>query len=153
MSKDLNDCKFIGRLGQDVEVKFMPSGSAVANFSIACNDDYKDKSSGELVKQTNWIRVVMFGRQAELAGQHLSKGSQVFISGKQVTRKWQDKAGKDQYTTEIVANTMQFLGSKGDRGAPDDAGTSTGGGDYAGSGDPGFDDEIPFAKLSNTVYF
>ena len=112
MSKDLNQCNFIGRLGRDVETRFTASGSAVANFSIACGDDYKDKS-GSKVEQTNWINVVIFGKLAEIAGKYLSKGSQCFIGGKQVTRKWQDKDGNDRYTTEIVANDMQMLGGRG----------------------------------------
>lgn len=142
MSKDLNLCQFIGRLGQDVELKYMPSGGAVANLSIACGDDYKDKNSGEKVEKTNWIRIVMFGRLAEIAGEYLRKGSQIYVSGKQVTRKWQDKSGKDQYTTEIVANEMQMLGGKGER--------SGGGQDNRepisndSGGDPAFDDDIPF---------
>lgn len=148
MSKDLNLCQFIGRLGQDPEVKYMPSGSAVANLSIACGDDYKDKSTGEKVEKTNWIRLVIFGRLAEIAGEYLRKGSQVYVSGKQVTRKWQNKDGQDQYTTEVIVDNLQMLGSKGEgRAEPADAGTSTGGGDHAGGG--GFDDDIPFAKMPN----
>lgn len=133
MSKDLNLCQFIGRLGQDPEVKYTPSGTAVANLSIACGDDYKDKD-GQKVQQTNWIRVVMWGRLAEIAGEYLSKGSQVYISGKQVTRKWQDKEGRDQYTTEVVANNLQMLGSKGgDHSQPEPAAERD-----------DFDDDIPF---------
>lgn len=113
MSKDLNSCNFIGRLGRDPEVKYANSGAAIVNFSIACGDDYKDKS-GQKVEQTNWINVVAFGKLAEIIGQWVKKGSQVYISGKQVTRKWQDKEGQDRYSTEIVANDMQMLGSKSD---------------------------------------
>lgn len=112
MSKDLNQCNFIGRLGKDVEIKFTSSGNAIANFSIACGDDYKDKQ-GNKVEKTNWINVVIFGKLAEICGEYLSKGSQVFISGKQVTRKWTDQNGHDRYSTEIVANDMKMLGSKG----------------------------------------
>ena len=115
MSKDLNLCQFIGRLGKDVEIKHTASGSAVANFSIACGDDYKDKS-GNKVEQTNWINIVVFGKLAEICGEWLGKGSQIYISGKQVTRKWQDQSGADRYTTEIVANEMQMLGGKHDSG-------------------------------------
>jgi single-strand DNA-binding protein len=141
MSKDLNLCQFIGRLGQDVDVKYMPNGNAVANLSIACGDDYKDKNSGEKVEKTNWIRIVMFGRLAEIAGEYLHKGSQVYISGKQVTRKWQNKDGQDQYTTEVIADNMQMLGSKGQRSADDSAGTSNA---ESSAAEPGFDDDIPF---------
>ena len=119
MSKDLNQCNFIGRLGRDPEAKAMPSGDSVANFSIACGDDYKDKKSGQKVEQANWVNIVVFGRLAEIVGQHLKKGSRVYVSGKQVTRKWQDKnTGADRYTTEIVANEMQMLDSRVDGGEP-----------------------------------
>jgi len=111
MSKDLNLCQFIGRLGNDVEIKYTPNGSAVANLSLACGDDYKDKQ-GQKVEQTNWIRVVAFGNLAEIMGKYLVKGSQIHVSGKQVTRKWQDADGNDRYSTEIVANEMQMLGGK-----------------------------------------
>lgn len=124
MSKDLNHCQFIGRLGQDVDVKYMPNGNAVANLSIACGDDYKDKNSGEKVEKTNWIRIVMFGRLAEIAGEYLRKGSQIYVSGKQVTRKWQNKDGQDQYTTEVIADNMQMLGGKGQRQDDDSAESS-----------------------------
>jgi len=113
MSKDLNHCTFIGRLGNDPDIKYTASGGAIANISIACSDDYKDKKSGEKVEQTNWIRVVAFGRLAEIMGEYLRKGSQVYVSGKQVTRKWDNKEGQTQYTTEIVADNMQMLGGKG----------------------------------------
>ena len=114
MAKDLNQCNFIGRTGADVEVKFLPSGNAVANFSIACSDDYIDKTSGDKVPVTNWINIVAFGRLGEICGEYLKKGSQVFVSGKQVTRKWQDQSGADKYTTEIHISDMKMLGSKGD---------------------------------------
>jgi len=112
MSKDLNQCNFIGRLGKDVDTKYTVSGSAVANISIACSDDYKDKNTGEKISKTNWINIVMFGKLAEISAQYLTKGSQVFISGMFVTRKWQDKGGTDHYSTEIIANNMQMLGGK-----------------------------------------
>ena len=111
MSNDLNQCNFIGRIGKDLELKYTPSGTAVLNISIACGDDYKDKS-GYKVEQTNWINLVFFGKLAEITGQYCHKGSKIFVSGKQVTRKWQDKEGNDRYTTEIVVNNMQMLDSK-----------------------------------------
>ena len=111
MSKDLNYCSFIGRLGKDPECRSMPNGNQVANFSIACSDDYKDKQ-GQKVDQTNWISIVAFGKLAEIIGQYVAKGSKVFVSGKQVTRKWQDQSGNDRYSTEIVINEMQMLDSK-----------------------------------------
>jgi len=117
MSKDLNSCSFIGRLGKDPAVTAMPSGKSVANLSIACSDDYSDKQSGQKVEQTNWINIVAFDRLAEIIGQYLKKGSRIYISGKQVTRKWQDKTtGADRYSTEIVANNLQMLDSKPDEG-------------------------------------
>lgn len=163
MAKDLNDCKFIGRLGKDPIVRYTPSGSAVANFSIATSDDYKDKSSGEKVEQTNWIPIVAFGRLAEIIGEYVKKGSQVYISGMFKTRKWQDQSGNDRYTTEIVASTMQMLGGKSDSSAsrpqqqsnntPHAQQNSGAGGGQAQNGDGGdFDDDIPFAKLSNKLY-
>lgn len=142
MSKDLNQCNFIGRLSKDIELKYTASGSAVANFSIACGDDYKSKD-GQKVEQTNWINVVAFGKLGEICAQYLTKGKQVYISGKQVTRKWQDKDGQDRYTTEIVANEMQLLGSKSDGGkhdrpAPDNSR------DEPVDDDAFMDDNIPF---------
>ena len=140
MSKDLNQCNFIGRLGKDIELKYTANGSAVANFSIACSDDYKDKS-GNKVEQTNWINVVIFGKLAEIAGQYLEKGKQCYISGKQVTRKWQDQSGNDRYSTEIVANEMQLLGGRSDS-APQQRQQPTPQPTTGGT-DDGFDD-IPF---------
>jgi single-strand DNA-binding protein len=115
MSRDLNQCNFIGRMGQDVELKYTAAGSAIANLSIACQDDYKAKD-GSKVEQTNWVRVVMFGKLAEIAGQYLAKGSRIYVSGKQVTRTWDNKEGVKQFTTEIVANEMQMLDSKPEGG-------------------------------------
>lgn len=146
MSKDLNQCNFIGRLGQSPEIKNMPSGDAVANFSIACGDDYKDKQ-GQKVEQTNWVRCVAFGRQAEVIGEYLTKGSKVFISGKQVTRKWQNKEGQDVYTTEINLTNMQMLDSKGDNQGQQQGGY---GGQQQAPAQQApmpaddFDDDIPF---------
>jgi single-strand DNA-binding protein len=114
MSKDLNLCQFIGRIGKEIELRYSANGQAVANFSIACGDDYKDKN-GAKVEQTNWVNIVMFGKVAELVNQYCGKGSKIYVSGKQVTRKWTNNEGKDQYSTEVVCNEIQFLDSKGDR--------------------------------------
>lgn len=119
MSKDLNQCNFIGRLGKPIELKYTVGGIAIANFSIACSDDYKDKS-GNKVEQTNWINIVIFGKLAEIAGQYLEKGKQVYISGKQVTRSYDDRGNK-KYVTEIVANEMQLLGGRSDTSSKPDA--------------------------------
>jgi len=119
MAKDLNLCQFIGRLGNDPEIRFTPSGSAVANMSIACGDDYKDKNTGQKVEQTNWVKVVAFGRLAEIIQEYVKKGSQIHISGKQVTRKWKAEDGTDRYSTEIIAENMQMLGGNQGASNPD----------------------------------
>lgn len=107
----VNKCIFIGNLGRDPEIRYMPSGDAMANFSIACTDTFKDKS-GAKQERTEWVRIVMFGKQAEIAGEYLKKGSSVYIEGRMQTRKWTNKEGQDQYTTEIVADRMQMLGGR-----------------------------------------
>jgi single-strand DNA-binding protein len=154
----VNKCIFIGNLGRDPEIRYMPSGDAIANFSIACTDSFKDKS-GQKQERTEWVRIAMFGKQAEIAGQYLKKGSSVYIEGRMQTRKWQNKEGQDQYTTEIVADRMQMLGgrsgnafevmdeSSGEssapparQSAPAPASKPAGG----GSGFDDFEDDIPF---------
>lgn len=105
MANDLNRCEFIGRLGRDPETRHSPDGTAVCNFSIACGWKTKDKEG------TEWVRIVAFGKLAEICGQYLNKGKQIFVSGRMTTRKWQDKdTGADRYATEIVADQMQMLG-------------------------------------------
>ena len=111
----VNKVILIGNLGRDPELKSMPSGQPVANFSIATSEKWKDKSTGETKEQTEWHNIIMFGKLAEIAGQYLKKGSSVFIEGRLQTRKWQDKTGQDRYTTEIIANEMKMLGSRGDQ--------------------------------------
>lgn len=105
----------VGNCCADPETRYATSGSAVTNLTIACNDKYKDKQTGQMVSKAEFVRIVFFGRLAEIAGEYLKKGSQVYIEGKLQTRKWQDQNGQDRYTTEIVANEMQFLGSKHDQ--------------------------------------
>lgn len=114
----VNRVILIGNLGADPEAKFMPSGDAVCNMSLATTDTWKDKASGEKKEATEWHRVVLFRRLAEVAGQYLKKGSQVYIEGRIKTRKWQDKDGQDRYTTEIEAEEMKMLGSKRDAAEP-----------------------------------
>jgi len=116
MARGVNKVILIGNLGQDPEVKYMPNGNAVANITVATSESWKDKNTGEKVDKTEWHRVVFFRRLAEIAGEYLKKGSKVFIEGKLQTRKWQDKDGHDRYTTEIVANEMQMLDSRGSTG-------------------------------------
>ena len=108
MSNDLNRCEFIGRLGKDPEVRFTASGEAICNFSIAVGWKTKDKDG------TEWVRITSFGKLAGICGDYLKKGSQVFIAGRMTTRKWANKDGVDQYTTEVVADQMQMLGGKSD---------------------------------------
>ena len=117
MAKGVNKCILVGNLGNDPETKYMPSGGAVTNITLATTDSWKDKTSGEKVEKTEWHRVVFFNRLAEIAGEYLKKGSQVYIEGALRTRKWQDQSGADRYTTEIVASEMQMLGSAGGQSA------------------------------------
>ncbi|HHI94490.1 MAG TPA: single-stranded DNA-binding protein, partial [Gammaproteobacteria bacterium] len=113
MARGVNKVILIGNLGQDPEVKYMPNGGAVTNVTIATSESWKDKNTGEQKENTEWHRVVFFRRLAEIAGEYLKKGSKVYIEGKLQTRKWQDQSGNDRYTTEIIANEMQMLDSRG----------------------------------------
>lgn len=170
MSGSLNQVKLIGNLGNDPEVRYMPSGGAVANLSIATTEKWKDKATGEPKEQTEWHRVVIFGKLAEIAGEYLRKGSKVFIEGGLRTRKWTDQAGVERYTTEVnvgmngrmimlsSANENRQAGGAGSQqqsgGAPGGWGkpqqpTHSGGGQQqqkpAGNEPPmDFDDDIPF---------
>lgn len=119
----VNKVIILGRLGADPEVRYMPSGGAVTNLSVATNDGYKDKQTGEYKESTEWHRVVLFGRTAEVAGEYLKKGGMVYIEGRIRTSKWQGKDGQDRYTTEVVASSMQLLGG----GSGGSAGGSSGG--------------------------
>jgi single-strand DNA-binding protein len=116
MARSLNQCNFIGNLGNDPEIKYMASGGAVANLSLAVSDDYKDKNSGQNVEQTEWVRVTAFGKLAEIIGEYVKKGSKIYCSGKMKTRKWQDNTGADRWTTEVVIHDMQMLDSRGGDG-------------------------------------
>lgn len=110
----LNQAQIIGRIGMDPEVRYMPSGDAVTNFSVATSERWKDKATGEQKEATEWHRITTFGKLAEICGEYLRKGSLVYIQGKIVTRKWQDKDGNDRYSTEIKADQMRMLGSRQD---------------------------------------
>ncbi|WP_300088207.1 single-stranded DNA-binding protein [uncultured Nitrosomonas sp.] len=148
----LNKVMLIGNLGRDPEIRYMPSGDAMANLNIATTDTWKDKG-GEKQERTEWHRVVMFGKQAEIAGEYLKKGSQIYIEGRLQTRKWTDKANVERYTTEIVADRMQMLGGRSGGGnyeppageGSDYPGTPPAKGGSSGP-DPfgGMDDDIPF---------
>ncbi|MFT6882530.1 MAG: single-strand DNA-binding protein [Marinoscillum sp.] len=118
MSRGVNKATIIGTLGQDPDVKYTASGSPVVNISVATNESWKDKTTGQQVEKTEWHRIVIFGKLAEIAAQYLKKGSQAYFEGKIQTRKWQDQTGNDKYTTEIVANEMQMLGGKSESSAP-----------------------------------
>ena len=150
----VNKVILIGNLGRDPEVRYMPSGDAVANISIATTETWKDKN-GEKQEKTEWHRVAMFGKTAEVAGEYLKKGSQVYIEGRLETRKWTDKEGQERYTTEIRADRMQMLGSRSggsERMAPpeDDAPRAAAapakksGGAAKGSSLEDLEDDIPF---------
>jgi single-strand DNA-binding protein len=109
MSRGVNKVIIVGNLGNDPDVRFMPNGNAVANFSVATSETWKDKQTGEQKEKTEWHRIVIYQRLAEIAGEYLKKGSKVYLEGKLQTRKWQNQQGQDQYTTEIVVNEMQML--------------------------------------------
>ena len=115
-NRGINKVILVGNLGQDPEVRYMPNGNAVANFSVATSETWKDKQTGENRDRTEWHRVVVFGKLAEIAGEYVKKGTQVYLEGQLQTRKWQDQAGNDRYTTEVVINavggTLQILGSR-----------------------------------------
>src|SRR4030095_13787628 len=113
MARGINKVILVGNLRADPETRYMPTGGAVTNIRIATSESWKDKQSGEQQERTEWHKVAMFGRLAELAAEYMRKGRQVYVEGKLRTRKWQDKEGKDRWTTEIVADEMQMLGGKG----------------------------------------
>ena len=161
----VNKVILIGNLGKDPEVRYMPSGRAVANVSLATKDTWKDKNTGEKQERTEWHNIVFYSPLAEIAGQYLRKGSPVFVEGRLQTRKWQDKNGQDRYTTEIVVNDMQMLGGRGGSGGSAPFASEGAEGEPATSappqqrsapaasrapappapgGDNGFDDDIPF---------
>ena len=154
MARGVNKAIIVGNLGGDPETRYMPSGGAVTNFTVATNESWKDKQTGEQKERTEWHRVAMFGRLAEIAAEYLRKGSQVYIEGKIRTRKWQGQDGQDRYTTEIIADEMQMLGGRGGAGGGGSFGGGGGGqrsGGQQGGGNappqPGpddFDDDIPF---------
>ena len=155
MARGINKVLLIGNLGADPETRAMPSGTTVANLRIATSESWRDKQTGEQQERTEWHRVALFGRLAEVAGEYLRKGSQVYIEGSLRTRKWQDKQGNERYSTEIIGNDLQMLGGRGGGGAT--MGAASGGAASAGtpsyaeesaggasSRSEEFDDDIPF---------
>ncbi|WP_298268897.1 single-stranded DNA-binding protein [Geobacter sp.] len=143
----LNKVMLIGNLGKDPEVRYTPAGTAVASFSLATSERFKNKN-GEWEEKTEWHNVVLWGRQAEVAGEYLSKGKTVYIEGRLQTRKWQDKDGRDRWTTEVVGEKMQMLGARGEGGGrpAGRGGQENGFGGAPGFDEPAFnpDDDIPF---------
>ena len=127
MARGINKVILVGNIGKDPETRYMPNGKAVTNFSVATSEGWTDKQTGDKQERTEWHNVVLFEKLAEIAAEYLRKGSQVYIEGSLRTRKWQDKEGKDRYTTEIVAREMQMLGGRGGGAA------GAGGGEYSGS--------------------
>ena len=153
MARGINKVILVGNLGADPETRYMPSGKAVTNVRIATSESWTDRQSGDKQERTEWHRVVLFDKLGEIAAEYLRKGSQVYIEGSLRTRKWQDKEGKDQYSTEIVARDMQMLGSRGGAGggepreprAEGRAPASEPRGNSPPPADDGqFDDDIPF---------
>jgi single-strand DNA-binding protein len=159
MARGVNKVILVGNLGADPDTRYMPSGKAVTNIRVATSESWKDRQTGDMQERTEWHSIVMYDKLGEIAAEYLRKGSQVYIEGKIRTRKWQDKEGKDRYTTEVIADQMQMLGSRGGGGgapsepreprsqsrqapaedraaAPVDEGGAGGGGE--------FDDDIPF---------
>jgi single-strand DNA-binding protein len=128
----VNKVIIVGNLGADPETRYTPGGDAVTNIRVATTDKWKDKASGEMKEATEWHRIAFFGRLAEVAGEYLKKGSQVYVEGSLRTRKWQDKDGQDRYSTDIRADVMQMLGRREGGGAPRDEGAPRGGEAKAG---------------------
>jgi single-strand DNA-binding protein len=157
MARGVNKVILIGNLGADPESRSMPSGMNVANIRIATSESWKDKQTGEQKERTEWHSVALFGRLGEIATEYLRKGSQVYIEGALRTRKWQDKDGRDRYTTEIIASEMQMMGGRGGGGGGGASGGASGGGESrertsapeplpagGGGGPSDFDDDVPF---------
>jgi len=152
-SRGVNKVILIGNAGKDPEVRYMPNGNAVANLTLATSESWKDKNTGETQERTEWHRIVFFRRLGEIVGEYVKKGSKIYVEGKLQTRKWQDQNGQDRYTTEIVADQMQMLDSRGGSGGSTSF-ASTGNqqqqqpssapAQQSSGQNDGFDDDIPF---------
>ena len=143
----LNKVMIIGNLGADPEMRYTPSGAAVANFNVACNRQWTNRETNERQEQTEWVRVVLWNRQAEIASQYLQKGSQVYIEGRLQTREWQDRDGNRRWSTEVVGSQMLMLGGRGGSSGDFGGGSPGGGGDWQGGPPPGGPvdaDDLPF---------
>lgn len=146
----VNKVILVGNLGKDPEIRYLPNGDAVCNFSLATTRSWKDKTTGDKAEETEWHRISTFGKLAEIAGQYLKKGSSCYLEGRLKTRKWQDKEGKDNYTTEVIAESLQMLGGRGEQSqapapapaprAPQRAPAKP----ASGTGFDSMDDDIPF---------
>jgi len=149
MARGVNKVILVGNLGKDPEVRYMANGGAVCNLTLATTESWKDKQTGEQKDKTEWHSIVFYRRLAEIAGEYLKKGSQIYVEGKLQTRKWQDKSGNDRYTTEIIANEMQMLGGRGGGGSAEFGGGAGGSRSAAPAQAAApvaddFDDDIPF---------
>ena len=148
MARGVNKVILVGNLGKDPDIRYTPGGAAVANVTIATNESWKDKQTGEMQERTEWHNVVFFSRLAEIVGEYLKKGSQVYVEGRLQTRQWQDKSGNDRYTTEIIANEMQMLGGRSGAGMPESRPSNSAPSQQAPQGNApaadDFDDDIPF---------
>ena len=144
MARGINKVIVVGNLGADPDTRAMPSGNQVTNISVATSESWNDKVTGDKQERTEWHRVVFYGRLAEIAGDYLKKGSQVYVEGKLQTRKWEDKEGKDRWTTEIIANQMQMLGERMSQGASNQNNVTKPDSSSNESVDEEFDDDIPF---------
>lgn len=145
MARGVNKVILIGNTGKDPEVRYMPTGKAVANISIATSEKWKDKQTGEDQERTEWHNLVFFGRVAEIVGEFVKKGQQIYVEGMLRTRKWQDKEGNDRWSTEIVCHNMQLLGNRGSGGGREQSQESSHP-EASAPRDSGedFDDDIPF---------
>lgn len=143
----LNKVQLIGNLGGDPEMRYTPSGAAMATFNVACNRSWTNRETGERQEHTEWVRVVTWDRLAENCSQYLSKGRPVYVEGRLQTRQWEDQQGQTRYMTEVVALDVQFLGGRGDSGGDFGGGRSDGGGNWQGGPPPGNPvdaDDLPF---------
>lgn len=144
MARGINKVILVGNLGKDPEVRYMANGGAVCNVTLATSESWKDKQTGEQKDKTEWHNIVFYRRLAEIAGEYLRKGSQVYVEGKLQTRKWQDKSGNDRYTTEIIASEMQMLGGRGGGSADFGGSSASQAASAPASASDDFDDDIPF---------
>ena len=151
MAKGINKVIIVGNCGTDPETRFTGAGAAITNISVATSESWKDKSTGQQQERTEWHRIVFFNRLAEIAGEYLKKGAKVYVEGSLRTRKWQDQAGQDKYTTEIVASEMQVLDSRGGAGGSGGRSPAASQGGQGGAPSPqaapvdDWDDDIPFS--------